>query len=115
MALADAGERPAALALAKRLAAAWPEQAHVQHVLGHMLWLSGRTKEALRPARQAIRLAPHNAFYRAALFRYRWRYAALPAFAGWRLLRWAAHRLPRVLPERRRSLAGRRPLERFTT
>nr|WP_047167281.1 hypothetical protein [Sphingomonas sp. Y57] len=115
MALADAGERPAALALAKRLAVTWPEQAHVQHVLGHLLWLSGRTQEALKPARQAIRLAPGNAFYRAALFRYRWRYAALPAFAGWRLLRWAAHRLSRILPERRRSLAGRRPLERFTT
>ena len=87
---------------------------HCEQVLGHLLWLSGRTKEALRPARLAIRLAPGNAFYRAALFRYRWRYAALPAFAGWRLLRWTAHRLPRVLPERRRSLAGRRPLERFT-
>lgn len=92
LALAEAGDRSAALALGRRIAANHPGLAHVQHVLGHLLWLSGRKREALHAAAQAVRLAPRNAFYRAVLRRYRWGHAVHPVFAAWRWFRRAAER-----------------------
>jgi len=86
-ALAASGDMPAAVALAGRLATNNADHAHIQHVLAHLLWLSGRRREALHHLGRAVRLAPRNAFYRQALLAYRSSYRLRPIRAGWRIFR----------------------------
>lgn len=70
-ALAAAGDVPAAMALAETMIAQEPGYAQLHSWIGHLFWIAGRKTEALAAARQARKLAPANAHYRATLLLYR--------------------------------------------
>ena len=67
IALAAAGQGDAALALARRLLAERPDQAHLHGLLAMLLWGQRRRGEAITSARAALALAPGSRHHGATL------------------------------------------------